>query len=82
MGRIVSQACDNRRMIDAAPDESRCARCGAAFRCAIADAGGCWCARRPAVPRERLDPGTGCLCPACLATLAALPRDAGGHGAA
>jgi hypothetical protein len=74
MERIVSQACDNRRMTDAAPDESRCARCGAAFRCGIGDAGGCWCARLPALPRERLAPGAGCLCAACLAALAAISR--------
>jgi hypothetical protein len=80
MGRIVSQACDNGRMTDAATDESRCARCGAGFRCAIGDACGCWCTRLPALPRERLEPGAGCLCPACLGALAAIPR-AGGEAA-
>jgi hypothetical protein len=66
----LSQACKNGRMDEGVSNASRCARCGAAFRCGIGDAGGCWCAQLPAVPRERLDAGAGCLCPACLAVLA------------
>jgi DNA-directed RNA polymerase subunit RPC12/RpoP len=50
-------------------DDSRCARCGTAFRCGIGDAGGCWCAGLPPLPRERLDADAGCLCPACLARI-------------
>lgn len=46
--------------------ESRCARCGAPFRCGIDDAGGCWCAKLPALPREAYADAAGCLCEACL----------------
>jgi len=46
--------------------ESRCARCGAPFRCGIDDAGGCWCARLPPLPREAYADAAGCLCEACL----------------
>jgi ribosomal protein L34E len=49
-----------------APASSRCARCGAAFHCGIDDAGGCWCARLPSLPRQAYAAGTGCLCEACL----------------
>ncbi|WP_296951742.1 cysteine-rich CWC family protein [uncultured Massilia sp.] len=49
---------------------SACARCGAAFGCAMADGGDgapCWCTRLPAVVPVPAD-GTaaGCWCPACL----------------
>jgi hypothetical protein len=44
-----------------------CERCGAAFRCgAAAGDARCWCASMPALGRERLIDGAGCLCPACL----------------
>ncbi|MEW5882325.1 MAG: cysteine-rich CWC family protein [Pseudomonadota bacterium] len=56
-------------MDEAAARASRCARCGAAFRCGIDDAEGCWCARLPAAPLERLDAAAGCLCPDCLAAV-------------
>jgi len=46
--------------------EARCARCGAPFRCGIDDAGGCWCAKLPALPREAYAEAAGCLCEACL----------------
>jgi len=46
--------------------ESRCARCGAPFRCGIDDAGGCWCAKLPPLPREAYASGAGCLCEKCL----------------
>jgi hypothetical protein len=46
--------------------ESRCARCGTPFHCGIDDAGGCWCARLPTLPREAYAAEVGCLCEACL----------------
>jgi ribosomal protein L34E len=46
--------------------ESRCARCGTPFHCGIADAGGCWCARLPPLPREAYAATAGCLCEDCL----------------
>jgi ribosomal protein L34E len=46
--------------------ESRCARCGAPFRCGIDDVGGCWCGRLPPLPREAYAEAAGCLCEACL----------------
>jgi ribosomal protein L34E len=47
-------------------ESSRCARCGAPFRCGIDDIGGCWCARLPPLPREAYAADAGCLCEACL----------------
>lgn len=46
--------------------ESRCARCGGPFHCGIDDAGGCWCAKLPPLPREGYAEKGGCLCEACL----------------
>jgi len=46
--------------------ESRCARCGAPFHCGIGDAGGCWCARLPVLPRLAYAADAGCLCEQCL----------------
>jgi hypothetical protein len=63
-------------------DDSRCARCGTAFRCGIGDAGGCWCTGLPPLPRERLDADAGCLCPACLAALTGVACGGSGPGAA
>lgn len=48
------------------PGESRCARCGAPFHCGIVDAGRCWCARLPPLPREAYADAAGCLCEQCL----------------
>jgi len=48
---------------------SACARCGAPFRCGRDDPAGCWCARLPALPRDRYDAAAGCLCEACLRAL-------------
>ncbi|MCX8114464.1 MAG: cysteine-rich CWC family protein [Burkholderiaceae bacterium] len=56
-------------MDETAAKASRCARCGASFRCGIDDSAGCWCARLPAAPLDRLDAGAGCLCPDCLAAV-------------
>jgi hypothetical protein len=59
-------------------DNSRCARCGAAFHCGAADATPCVCSSL------QLDPTTlatlrtrfaGCLCMACLRTLARTPHE-------
>ena len=52
-----------------------CWRCGAAFVCGPADAGGrCWCEALPHAPI--LDADADCLCPACLtAVSAATPND-------
>jgi ribosomal protein L34E len=58
---------DGRRPEPAA--ESRCARCGGPFHCGIADAGGCWCARLPSLPREAYAVDAGCLCEGCLRQL-------------
>jgi hypothetical protein len=44
-----------------------CPRCGTPFRCgALAGDARCWCASLPALPVERLDAASGCLCAACL----------------
>jgi hypothetical protein len=51
-------------ILSAAP--SICARCGAPFRCGRDDPAGCWCARLPALPRNRYDTAAGCLCEDCL----------------
>jgi hypothetical protein len=64
--RELSQACENCRVSDAHPSESRCVRCGAAFHCGIDDAGGCWCTRLPPLPASLLKADASCLCPACL----------------
>ncbi|HET9012615.1 MAG TPA: cysteine-rich CWC family protein [Gemmatimonadaceae bacterium] len=56
------------------PDESEpvertvmsCSSCGTSFHCGRDDADGCWCARLPALPRERYAANAGCLCEACL----------------
>jgi ribosomal protein L34E len=48
------------------PAPARCARCGAPFRCGIDDAGGCWCAKLPPLPREVYAEGAGCMCEKCL----------------
>ncbi len=53
---------------------STCARCGAAFACAMADGGDgapCWCTRLPPVvpvpaPTAAGAVPAGCWCPACL----------------
>jgi ribosomal protein L34E len=59
----------------AAAGPSSCARCGAPFHCGIEDAGGCWCARLPPLPRDVYPAEAGCLCEACLNELL---RAAGG----
>ncbi len=45
---------------------SRCAHCGSPFHCGIDDAGGCWCAKLPPLPREAYAEAAGCLCEKCL----------------
>ena len=45
---------------------ARCARCGAPFRCGMADPSGCWCAKLPPLPRDAYAADAGCLCEACL----------------
>lgn len=50
---------------------THCARCGAPFECGRDDPGGCWCARLPALPRERYADAAGCLCEPCLRSLLA-----------
>ena len=55
-----------------APDDPgrRCAVCGAAFHCGVADATPCWCTRLEVDPvrlAALARPDAGCLCPACLA---------------
>jgi hypothetical protein len=37
----------------------------------------CWCKSMPALPAERLDPGSRCLCPECLAADIARVQAAG-----
>ena len=49
-----------------AAENSRCARCGAPFRCGMEDPGGCWCAKLPPLPRDAYAADAGCLCEACL----------------
>ena len=47
----------------------RCAACGAAFHCGVADAQPCWCTRievDPAKLAALVAPDAGCLCPDCL----------------
>jgi hypothetical protein len=48
------------------PKPSGCPECGALFHCGLADPGGCWCARLPALEPDRYDAAGGCLCEACL----------------
>jgi hypothetical protein len=53
----------------------RCPRCRRVFDCgARGDRSACWCASMPALPAEALKPGTGCLCPECLAGVIARTR--------
>jgi hypothetical protein len=57
----------------------RCPRCRRVFDCgARGDRSACWCASMPALPAEALEPGTGCLCPECLAGVIARSRAAEG----
>jgi len=59
---------------------STCARCGALFHCGRDDPAGCWCARLPALPRDRYGAVAGCLCEDCLRRVldaAAAPPRAG-----
>ncbi|WP_429255075.1 cysteine-rich CWC family protein [Paraburkholderia sp. GAS334] len=61
----------------------RCPRCGVSFDCgAQAKTVACWCRAMPALPRERLEPGSGCLCPECLADEIASVQRGGTPGAA
>ena len=62
--------------------EARCARCGAPFRCGIDDAGGCWCAKLPSLPREAYADAAGCLCEACLRRALQQARGSAADGAA
>ncbi len=62
------------------PANSRCARCGAEFRCGM-EAGDpeCWCASLPPlmplpVASTVGSTAPGCLCPACLEAMLAEPR--------
>ncbi|NEX61381.1 cysteine-rich CWC family protein [Noviherbaspirillum galbum] len=49
---------------------SVCARCGAEFRCGMADGGGggepCWCTRMPVLPSSAYEVAAKCFCPDCL----------------
>ena len=70
--------------MNAVPDNgvanSRCAQCGAGFRCGME--GGdteCWCASLPPLTSLPVVPdagsaATGCLCPACLQAMLAQQR--------
>jgi hypothetical protein len=51
---------------ESTPATSRCSRCGAEFRCGLADRGGCWCARLPPLPAGAIAGGQDCLCERCL----------------
>lgn len=51
---------------EAASAPVRCARCGTTFHCGIDDAGGCWCAKLPPLPRAAYAKESGCLCERCL----------------
>jgi hypothetical protein len=55
------------------PATSRCAACGAAFHCGVADDAPCWCtalAVDPAKLAVLVAADAGCLCPGCLAKAA------------
>lgn len=63
----------------AAPAASICARCGAAFGCAMAAgaavSGPCWCTLLPKALPVPAEAGAGCWCQACLrAHIDGLPR--------
>jgi hypothetical protein len=53
---IGDQTADSRRVI--------CARCGAAFECALS--GDCWCAHEPVRRPMPVDSSEDCLCRDCL----------------
>jgi len=53
-----------------APRSERCARCDTRFECGI-DTGNCWCASLPALDELPAGLPPRCLCPRCLAELAA-----------
>lgn len=58
---------------DPAAANSRCAKCGAEFRCGM-EAGDpeCWCASLPplvSLPAPSDPDAAGCFCPACLREL-------------
>jgi hypothetical protein len=57
---------------------SRCAKCGAAFSCAVADGAQdetCWCMQLPPLPADTFDAiskaseSARCLCHSCMAAL-------------
>ncbi|MEI5997280.1 cysteine-rich CWC family protein [Paraburkholderia bengalensis] len=55
----------------------RCPRCRRVFDCgARSEVSACWCKSMPALPADALEPGSGCLCPECLATAIARARAA------
>lgn len=60
------------------PADDRCPRCGSSFHCGMHDAAPCPCSTLTLPPellaalRQRY---TGCLCPRCLAELAAHPEE-------
>ncbi|MGF6644185.1 MULTISPECIES: cysteine-rich CWC family protein [Paraburkholderia] len=60
---------------------ARCPRCRSVFDCAMhGQPFDCWCKSMPALPAERLDPGSRCLCPECLAADIARVQAAGVRG--
>lgn len=61
-------------MAEAAPQESRCPRCGGAFHCGVNNSGPCACTTITLNPAQRAELAAryqGCLCLACLRELAA-----------
>ncbi|RZF31132.1 hypothetical protein EVC45_04040 [Paraburkholderia sp. UYCP14C] len=61
---------------------ARCPRCGNAFDCGMRGetSSPCWCRALPPLPAGRLKPGSGCLCPQCLAAeIAQATREASGE---
>jgi hypothetical protein len=47
---------------------ARCPHCGRSFDCGRnATTLACWCKSMPPLPADRLEPGSRCLCPECLA---------------
>jgi hypothetical protein len=54
--------------------ESRCERCGASFGCEAGSGNECWCSELVLTDAQRAalaEEFRSCLCPACLAALAA-----------
>ena len=65
---VMEQLPERRRRHDSAA-LARCDNCGAPFHCGAQDAQPCWCTAYP--PVAPASPDARCLCPFCLAALAA-----------